>query len=870
MSEPKFVPPVADHSPVGPLTCDTPSPEAGVCMSPPAFDLSAGPDSTTPSLSCEAPVNSMEAPSCEVGVEDPILSAIHTAYTSSNHGWAKKQLDYLETVLPAIRNVAQGVGKAEPVPGSKHHPDTYAGYGLSRAESKGLSYLHKAIWDTSSPKKQLANFKRAKSAFKKALNLVRAFGKGKKWASNPGFKALMDAVEASINAPMASIESNIRAQLPKRVRRSGGGKRGTSGGGGKGFNRTKVEDLNSLPGLAKATAPEPGEGTLAHTVEANMNRDVKVVSGSVDDFLYTNIPDLVSGKGKSKKAMAAWRLIKAYRNKHLNPIFERYSKDPENAELKAEMDAAIAKMESEIGTEVRGLITDMWAGGGNLEQDFATESDSITKDVDLQATSLNKVTEDVDFDIKTIDKGSYAEAFKGLKNRVYKMRASAKKNGLSKTAKAGFNNPSYKAMQALGSVAGQFKVKHFRQRHLEKAQLKMEEAKTHLATLETNMKAEVEASKAKREQLKTIIDKINDPEQIPLVKPVKRHRVSVEYTNPDEEGDVVRANYKNKHESKIGVYENVWSPIGISDKKGSFSRPKGPKRGANIYNELKDNHGFTDSESKILGSISTGEGDYHSLNSVDMMRISLGMIQFAGTTFIKLLHDIQKTNSTYYKKQFGQYGLLITKGMPKSEIPTTVDRKDRHVPGAEHGKPLDQSKKAYKQWHNMLVVYDHRTREWVKGLEAMDVLQSDPRYLALIQESGRDETMQLMQIKTAGSSFLRALRTAKITYKDIGIKDQPKGEGIEIKDIFNSESAMYGISATAVAAGTGKGKGLAKKVLKAIVKGEGITTPEQLKALSQETITAYFKKIYSKWGRPTKLGEEIGSPLSDTTYSGKP
>lgn len=846
----------------------------GPSYAPPEFKLEASPAEDevcweNEEQACLPEVVEAAAPECGTGANEDLFNAIDLARSKSDHGWANQQLAYMETVLVPLQNVIGAWGGAIPVVGDAGHHETYSGWGMPKSETKALKNLHKAMWETDDPKKQLKKLKDAKKSFGKVLDLVNAFAKGKKWQDNPGFKAIKDAVNAQIHTPWAALESKVEARIPvKEKKKKNGGGSGGGGGSRRGYNRQQITNFNKLPGLDKRSGNAPAPGSLAESVEANMARDLKITRGSVEDLLYVNMPDLIAGKGKKDTAKKAWGLIKNYRNKHLNPVFERYSKDPNNPELRAEMEAAIAQMEAEIGPEVRAIARAWWVNDSAQASTYATDMDDVGVTLAEKKKELTTAYNQEGFDPQSLDTASLAETFKDLKSRVYQMRDNSKEFGLEKDAKKTFDNASYDLMKKLRDTASKFGSKKFGMKQMEAVMEKVQIASEQLEVCKGILKGAAAAEKVRRDQLKPILSRIDDPEQVPLVKPVKKHAVTVEYTA--EPGEVVTASYATKPESTIGIYENVWSPTGISDEKGSFSRPKGPARGAKICQELKTNHGFTDSEAKILGAVATGEGDYHSLNTVDMMRISLGFIQFAGSTFVKMLTEIKQTDPAYFDKQFGQYGILVTTGMAKSDIPPISKRNDRFVAGDQVGNQVEQSKQATLNWYAKLVVYDHSTGEWVQGLEAMAVLQGDPRYLALIQESGRDEQMQLMQIKKAGKEFLRNLRTTKVKPGDVGLpKDDPHGS-FEFKDILNNEKAMYAICATAVAAGVGKAQGKGKSFLKGIVKKYNIQSVKDLLALDQSIISAYFMENYSKWSRPDNLAGETGSPLSQTYYSGKP
>lgn len=824
------------------------------CQVPPEFEVDAS--------SLDDPAN-MAAPMCEEGQTDALYDGIAKASENADNGWARGRLNLVESHLLPMRNIVSGLETGmTPPEGSIHHYGTYADWEIDKSQKKGLKKLFEAMWVETDAKKRLRLLRDGQKAFGEALKQVRAFN-SKKWTAKEGFTEMIDAVEKEINAPLKQLKASIEATIPYSERKTKKGAGSTKGS--KGFNKTKIEDLTQLPGLAAPTGPEPEAGSLAAQVEANMARDISVSHGSVEDLLYVNIPDLVAGKGKNKKAKAAWKMIRRYRNNTLNPIFEKYSKDPTNPELKAQYEAALKQMEVDIGKDVRDTLKGMWADNSVDFSAIKGEADGLHTQLADQHKTLAEAKAGEGFDPGTLDHAGLREFALGARARVMSIRTAVGSLPTSKAKKNEILNPTWTAYKDLGSAAGTFKRKQTNKR-LDSAMAKLQSAaekmKAALTAIDA-VKAEIEAE---QKRVQSMLDRIDT---VPLVKPVQRHGVAVTIKGHDGADDEVTANYATKPESQYGIHENVWSPRGIGDKKGSFSRPGGAERGKKIYEELHTSHGFTKSEAKILGSVATGEGDYHSLNSVDILRISLGFIQFGGSTFVKLLHDLKKSNPGYYQNQFAQYGILIVNPKKPDTFPTVTNRKDRHVPGEEQGHPVEQRSDGTKPWYKKLVVYDHSARVWVQGLEAMAVLQGDPRYMALIQESGRDVPMQLEQIKFAGRSFLRGVRKTQYTGKDIGLEEDPDTT-FKIADIIRNEEAAYAVTAKGVGAGTSKGQKLAKSLFKALVKKYGLKTVQELKDLDQSKVAETMRELYDKWSRPTKLGAAIGSPLSTSSYSGTP
>lgn len=853
MGNPKHKPPVATPDVSGRFYEENGPDHAGACVTPPDFNLDASysePDHSGPDYH--------GAPACVDGVSDPILDAINLAFANEKGSWAKGRLRELESILPAVRNILEGAAVSNPAEGSLHHHSAYAGWDMKSGLKKGLVSLYKAIHEGKTEKEKASHLRNAKKSLGSTFSQVNRFAKDKKFRDKPGYKELKAAMDAGITTKISGMESALKISKPKKANKKGGGGSGSS----KGFNRQKVTDFTQLPGLAAPTAAAPVEGSMAAGVEAAMQRDMVVNSGSVEDFLYVNIPDIVSGTGKSKKAMSMWKKIRRYRNKHLTAVYGAHVKNPTDPVAKKAYEDALAKMEAEIGPEIRATAKSLWTADIGAVKTYKGEGESLHSDLKGQREALAETAGGEGFDPASVDKEGLKTNATAIRKRIYSFRLQSDKLGLPKDASKFIKNTGWTAYKALGSVISTLKKKATKSRvdsviaNLQKAEGKMKE-------IEDKLKAIVEDVEKQNKAVKHITDHLSDPSKVPLVKPVKRHGVSVTFKGFGE-GQDVTGSYGTKPESMIGIYEDVWSPRSITDAQGTFSRPKGAERGKKVYEELKANHGFTESEAKILGSVSTGEGDYHSVNSVDVMRISLGFIQFAGASFTGLLEDVKNEDAAFFKKHFEQYGILLNDG--KTKMPPITPRKDRHIPGAEHGKPKEERNKT----NNKLVVYDHTARQWVNGAEALAVLQSDPRYLLLIQSSVKDPAMQFAQIKRAKNKYHNATRKGRISYKSVGL-EPPAGNKkakFQVRDVFKNELCAYGVTAWGIAAGPGRGIGLAKKVIKAIVAEKGVKTLEELQKISQSEMTAIFKKHYTKWGRPTKFGKAIGKPLSDSTYDG--
>ena len=833
---------------------EDPEKQAGnICQVPPAFNLEA---STT-----EMPgeYDPQQRPLvCEEGKQDPLTDALSLAFASTKNQWAKKELTKIEPILIATRNILDGSGAASPMEGDLNHPATYADWGLAANERKALWDLYKAMYESEDVGDKAKLLSKAKAVLKKPLQQVKSFAASKTFAATPGFKELAQAVEDGIHAKIAGIQAVIDASKPKKTKtpsKSGGG----GGGSSKGFNRQVITDQTLLPGLSvDAEAPAPAADSMAAAVEANMQRDLIVNSGSVEDFLYVNIPDIIA---KSDTARSMWHKIKSYRDKNLTAVFGAYITKPDDEAAKLAYHNAIAKMEAELGPEIRSMAKNLWFTDTASMKAAHEKGKPVQADVTAQKETFDTTIKASGFDPAALDKETFKTNIERLKQSLTDQGQAISDLELNDKTKKNILPHLTVAKRELTKATKALSKKKLTNADTATVLQALTKAEEKVKASQEALDAHVKAVEKRNESHKAIIAHIEDPAKVPLVKEVKRHGVSVTFKgSPD--GEEVTASYGTKPESMIGIYENVWSPRSISDKAGNFDRPGGAQRGAQVYQELKDVHGYTESEAKIMGSVSTGEGDYHSVNSVDIMRISLGFIQFAGASFTGLLQDLKAHDPEFFKKQFEQYGIIINDG--KTKLPPLTDRKARFIPGAEHGQDTEETNRT----NDKLIVYDHSARVWVSGLEAFAILQSDPRYLTLIQSSAKNPSMQYAQIKRAKEKYHNATRLANIEFDEVGLEEPEGKESFEVRDVYKNELCAYAITATAIGGGPGSGISLAKKVIKALVAEKKIKTLEELQALPQTELVRVMKKLYDKWSRPTKFGEESKNPLSDTTYDG--
>lgn len=797
---------------------------------------------------------------CANAPDDPLREAIHAAFNSTDNQWVKSALLKIEPALIAIRNVFEGPFDRSLGVGAPGFPGTYKPLKLQGSIMRGLEQLYKALHETLDPKSRQQLLRKAKAAFIGPLSQVSRFVKDKKIGSLSGFQQLGQAVEDGIHFKFNALDAVLDLALqksPKPPRKKPAASEGISGG----FNRKKLEPA-ALPGLGvDPLAMAPADGSLGQAVETNMQRDLKITGAAESDFLYINIPALISGKARSDTAMDMWDTIRSYRIKNeLLTLFGNHVQHPEDAAAKLAFDAAMAKMETEIGPSVRDMAVSLWMATATEFSKLLTDGKAVAGNLQQEIGRLGLTEVEASaLDAKTL-KATAAQFQGGVANML------AFKGSL------GLSDEEVKAIEALGvavakAIAAMLKFvgKKPNARDAAKGAEQLTVSATVLAAAMQQTESIVPAVEGKlaalETKLKPILDRLKGPGQLPLMVPVKRHDVAVTFLGdgPEEEAT---AFFATKPESRIGIYEDVWGPTGIKDKAGYFNRPEAGERGKMVYEELKSGHGFTESEAKIFASVSCGEGDFHSLNSVDIMRISLGFIQFAGTSFADLLEELKDQNPDYFHDHFEQYGIHIDD--PKAPKIPTVKRQQRYIPGADVKHPREDRDAAN------LVVYDHAARVWVRGLEAMAVLQSDPRYLTLIRTSGKHASMQVAQVKRAMNSYHKITRTAAFTYREVGLEppDGDKKATFKANEVLKSEMAAYAATATSIGGGNGSGIALEKQLIKAVVATLEVKTMEELQAVPQADIVAVLKKIYQKWSRPELFAKASNNPLSDSNYDG--
>ena len=448
MGNPNHKPPVATPDTSSRFYEEAGPTHGGQCVAPPEFGLEA----STPEQDFSGP-DYHGAPACIDGKSDPILDAIALAYANTENGWAKGRLKELEAVLPAVRNILEGAAVTNPAEGSLHHHSAYAGYPMKKDLKNGLVSLYKSIHEAETPKKKIYHLKKANSQLSSAFSQVNRFAKHKKFRDIPGYKELKAAVDGGISTKIASMKEALNVHVPKKVNKSNGGGSGSS----KGFNREKVTDFTTLPGLAAPTTAAPAEGSMEAGVEAAMQRDMVINSASVEDFLYVNIPDIISGTGKSKKAMKMWGMIRSYRNKHLTEVYGAHVKNPEDPVAKKAYEDALAKMEAEIGPEIRKIAKSLWTADVGAVTDYRDESTGMKENIKGQREALAKTIGTEGFDPASLDKEGMKTNAVAIRKHIYNFRVASDKLGLPKGTVKTVKNSGWTAYKALLNIESTLK-----------------------------------------------------------------------------------------------------------------------------------------------------------------------------------------------------------------------------------------------------------------------------------------------------------------------------------------------------------------------------------------------------------------------------
>jgi len=275
--------------------------------------------------------------------------------------------------------------------------------------------------------------------------------------------------------------------------------------------------------------------------------------------------------------------------------------------------------------------------------------------------------------------------------------------------------------------------------------------------------------------------------------------------------------------------------------------------------KFKEVGGMNDKQAKAMKYASSHEGKFDAINTYDKAVISFGYVQFAGGgygTFTRLMAYIKKNQPTTFKEKFQKYGIDVSysvdknKNIKKSPIPSLIVNTDKKT---------------------------------LKGIAAEKYIKDNPKYVGVFLQAGQDTKVKEEQIRLSvddyatptentklGSSFkIEILKvdngkdkkpTIKIgadiaTYKKTAAYKTAKKAGkvqesdfgdklsaLKLKDILTSEKELAGLYSLMVNTPTNTKKWFKQAIL-IIIKAEGLTTIDQVKAITAKRILKKVKAL---------------------------
>jgi|GEM_PF-3347621 len=641
------------------------------------------------------------------------------------------------------------------------------------------------------------------------------------WQAEMG-ETLLDGVERVLPAP--SVTENVEEG-------AGGTALGVgSSAAAAGARQTSVVEL------IKMRLAEGGES-------ARMAADFKKVSDSTEEHIHINTPGYLAGLGWNKTVMAPWFAeAKAGYEVHVKAAFERYKVDGTDTS-RAAVDAAIAEFEKDHGKRVRQGVADYWARlpAGAPERLAATATEAGSLADELERARGQKLVSAEMFKSIPDTLAAQMQNLETLSTTDYSMGSKTMKEALAGTFTA-----FRKAADSLKQLSRKSQVG---QKQLRLATKKIRAGSAALSKL---------AAKAKEHS--RFAARALNVDELPLLQVVDRRTVKWRFKT-DSQGT-----FKDKPNHRFAAYTETFHgtprPLPAKGKGNKDGKKNGHEaRIERIKKTVVDlrAQGVGESNSKMIAAVSGAEGKFDSVQAIDRVRFTWGMIQFATGHLVGVLKRIKDSQRAVWEEYFAPYGIAI--GRPKGQTDPTRD--EREKPGQERGRA---TKEAAARDVRDLWVFDHAAKVWVQGNEGLAVIQKDPRYQMLFAAAGRTQGARVAQMTYGDAKYAKPWWSRSFKVKFAGDKKPSK---IAYKACFRSEVAMFPMVHGAI---SGSGHANAIKALKKYATTHGLnadTIEAHLASASAQAELAELVKKHTqrevRW-KTMQWASEAGYPLDDTTY----
>ncbi|MFT7625759.1 MAG: hypothetical protein ACI9WU_004950 [Myxococcota bacterium] len=546
---------------------------------------------------------------------------------------------------------------------------------------------------------------------------------------------------------------------------------------------------------AAAKASEAGVFPTNAQIEANVARDLKL-SESTTPYIFMNQPGFIGGVGYQKKRMQAVinHLKKAHKVVVDGAAYKAWEKKKDDAALTATLQADIQAAEVPHGAAARALVVKYWEARKKKDPtpilQPGKDLEGLEKKLGDAETSVFAGVDDKAEQVELVDHTARSRELAEIEAALAKIGKSVLAGVYgSRTQRRALNRSVSKANKAVASA-----------RKAVKAKLKAAEVSTLAERLTAARKALTEARKLVVERAKAVADPVvkynedvaravtfvGDVALVPalVIAPAKRATVTINGR---------RMTFKTHHHSRMAYYGDVYIPTGYGLPRTAGTKATRKNEVRTKMYEYVQKFGTT-SDAKVLASIAVGEGDFHTVQTIDRVRVSWGLVQFQGSTFVQALRNVESGDAAFFKSHFEAHGITFAK---KGRTPAATKRTGREVAGADRSQPSSEARGV-----DSLMVYDHAASVWVTGNDALEVMQKDPRYQALLADAGTREEGKSAQMKVAMKEYLKRGLNTRLTFGKGGGKVT-----LRVREIFKSEVSIFGLTDRMVHTGNVKWAG---------------------------------------------------------------
>lgn len=605
-----------------------------------------------------------------------------------------------------------------------------------------------------------------------------------------------------------------------------------------------------------------GPGPMPQTaeIEENMRRELAISEGT-ETLLYINMPGLIGGMSfKRERMRPMFEALKRARDAITQEaVYQQWLENPADPARRAALDERIARFEEELGLGIRTEIRDGWqgrqagdpAGAAAIGQACREIGETLRGERERLFAAGGPPAEALEIP----DLGAVRDRLGEQHQRITgELVPGANRLALGSLGAGVRTAPlsSLSTLRAAISQAHQAVCERVRGASLARLDSLLGNAVLLAGQAAAAFDGLAEQMADHNQRVAYMVASIMDPDVVPILVPATRQTAAVTFRGE-------RSTYHTRHESRMSYYEHAYmlaeAPPPRSLAEAPARRPSNARlaRVGDVFRALSALN-VAASEAKILAAIAYSEGGFGSTQTVDMVRLSWGILSFQGGALMNLLRRIRDESPAVFGEYFESFGITIREA---GRTPAPVERQSREMAGPEEGF---RTHEAYSV--EDLLVYDHRARVWVAGNEGLAVIQGDPRYQALFVAAGNVGAVQMAQAAEACGRFIHPVRNQRLT-----LGDGEAGSSLRIGDFVNNEVAMFGLVDRKVANGN---IGFASAMFNAYLEARGLTAQELAAAPNQPDIAAWVRgyDVDIRWDLADHLAPAGVEALSDSAYAG--